>query len=279
MLKQKLGFSVAVLIACAGILRAEPPSHPNPSPQRGEGQKGLSAPQQREGQKQSRPRDYLPPALGWMRNVEAVQMLSAILSGQPPASGNMGWFHPGQSQYSQKWLVARMDKNHDGIIDKEEFTGPAEWFDRLDRDHDGKLTQTDFDWNDEATINRQMRIVHTFYGRIDADHDEKLTAAEWQELFKKAAKGKDSLSREDLHALLFPPPPPPSKNPGGGMPTPLTLLKGLFEGEIGSFHEGPKVGGLAPDFSLPKHDNEDKYITLASYRGKKPVVLIFGSFT
>lgn len=229
--------------------------------------------------KQAPPREYLPPALSWLRNVEAVQMLSAILSGQPPESGNMGWFHPGQSQYALRGLLERMDKNHDGVLSKEEFAGPAQWFDRLDRDHDGRLTRADFDWSDEATINRQMRLIHSFYGRIDADHDEKLTAAEWQEMFKKAAKGKEAISREELHALLFPPPRPPSKNSEGGMLMPLTLIKGLFEGELGSFHEGPKVGRLAPDFSLPKHDDEDKNITLSSFRGKKPVVLIFGSFT
>lgn len=227
----------------------------------------------------SRPRDFLPPALGWMRQVEAVQMLSAVLSGQPPASGSMGWFHPSQSQYAQKWLLERMDKNHDGTIDKDEFTGPVDWFERLDRDHNGRLTRNDFDWSDEAAINRQMRIIHSFYGRGDADHDEKLTAAEWQEMFKKAAKGKEALGREELHALLFPPPPAPSKKAEDGMMMPLTLLKGLFQGELGSFREGPKVGGLAPDFSLPKHDDDNKSITLASYRGKKPVVLIFGSFT
>ena len=51
------------------------------------------------------PGEYLPPTLSWLRNVEAVQMLAAILSGDPPASGDMGWFHPGQSRYSLKWLA------------------------------------------------------------------------------------------------------------------------------------------------------------------------------
>jgi hypothetical protein len=225
------------------------------------------------------PRDYLPPTLSWLREVEAAQMLGAILSGTPPASGDMGWFHPGQSQYGLKWLVQRMDQNGDGLVGKQEFTGPTELFDRLDRDHDGRLTAADFDWSDAAPINRQMRIVNPLFGRADADHDEKITSAEWQALFKQMAKGKDSISREELHALLFPPPPPPSsKKSGAGMLMPLTLLKGLFEGEIGSFHEGPKVGRLAPDFTLPKYD-EDKRITLSGFRGKKPVVLIFGSFT
>ncbi|HTU22236.1 MAG TPA: hypothetical protein VMG10_29630 [Gemmataceae bacterium] len=226
------------------------------------------------------PHEYLPPTLSWLREVEAVQMLAAILSGTPPASGNMGWFHPGQSQYGLKWLVERMDKDGDGAVRKQEFTGPAELFDRLDRDHNGRLTAVDFDWSDDAAINRQMSIVNQLFRRADADHDEKLTAAEWQEMFQRAARGKDSLNREELHALLFPPPPPlpTTRKPGAGMPTPRILLKGLFAGEIGSFHEGPKVGRLAPDFTLPRHD-EDKTITLSQFRGKKPVVLVFGSFT
>ncbi|MGH6991437.1 MAG: hypothetical protein ACREE3_16180, partial [Stellaceae bacterium] len=139
--------------------------------------------------RKSPPREYLPPTLSWLRQVEAAQMLAAILSGAPPASGDMGWFHPGQSQYGWKWLLQRMDKNHDGIIGKQEFTGPAEWFDRLDRDHDGRLTATDFDWSDDAPINRQMRLVNPLFGRADADRDEKITAAEWQALFQHMTNG------------------------------------------------------------------------------------------
>jgi hypothetical protein len=224
------------------------------------------------------PREYLPPALSWLRNVEGVQMLAAILSGEPPASGDMGWFHPGQSRYSLKWLAARMDQDHDGIVSRSEFTGPSEFFDRLDRDHDGRLTPADFDWSDASPIARQMRIVNQLFRRVDGDHNEKITSAEWQAMFKEAARGKDSLSREELHALLFPPPPPPSKNPMAGMPTPLTLLKGLFEGEIGSLLEGPSVGQVAPDFTLRTPDRATT-ITLSQFRGKKPVVLVFGSFT
>ncbi len=228
--------------------------------------------------KPSPPREFLPPTLSWLKQIEAVQMLAAIASGTPPSSGEMGWFHPGQSCYSLQWLLARMDKDHDGAISRKEFTGPSEQFDRLDRDHDGRLTPKDFDWSDASPLNREMRIVHQFYGRADADHNEKLTAAEWQALFQKAARGKESISREELHALLFPPPPPPSKNPAAGMPSPLTLIKGLFNGEIGSFHEGPAVGQLAPDFTLPSFDDE-LTIRLSQFRNRKPVVLVFGSFT
>jgi Ca2+-binding EF-hand superfamily protein len=221
------------------------------------------------------PREYLPPALSWLRQVEAAQMLGAILSGTPPSSG-IGWFHPGQSRYGLKWLVERMDKNGDGVVSKQEFLGSAEWFERLDRDHNGRLTQVDFDWSDDAPLNRQMRLIQPLFRRADADHDEKITSAEWQALFQQMAKGKDALDRDDLHALLFSA--LPSSKPSAGPPSPFALIKGLLEGEIGSFHEGPKVGQRAPDFTLPRYDN-DKSIALSRFRGKKPVVLVFGSFT
>ena len=37
-------------------------------------------------------------------------------------------------------------------------------------------------------------------------------------------------------------------------------------------------GALAPDFTLPRHDRSER-MTLSSYRGQRPVVLIFGSYT
>lgn len=40
----------------------------------------------------------------------------------------------------------------------------------------------------------------------------------------------------------------------------------------------PKVGDPAPDFGLRDVNGEDP-IRLSSFRGQKPIVLIFGSFT
>ena len=40
----------------------------------------------------------------------------------------------------------------------------------------------------------------------------------------------------------------------------------------------PKVGTLAPDFTL-KVRGSDKRVKLSSFRGKRPVVLVFGSYT
>jgi hypothetical protein len=68
------------------------------------------------------------------------------------------------------------------------------------------------------------------------------------------------------------------KGPPPGMPTPAILRRGVLLGEIGSPCEGPALGKEAPDFNLEAHDGVRRY-TLSQFRGKKPVVLIFGSFT
>ena len=55
-------------------------------------------------------------------------------------------------------------------------------------------------------------------------------------------------------------------------------VKGFATGELGSIHEGPAVGDLAPEFRLRTQDGDQEY-RLSQFRGRKPVVLIFGSFT
>ena len=41
----------------------------------------------------------------------------------------------------------------------------------------------------------------------------------------------------------------------------------------------PKVGDAAPDFELPMLGMKDTKVKLSSFTGKKPVALIFGSYT
>lgn len=40
----------------------------------------------------------------------------------------------------------------------------------------------------------------------------------------------------------------------------------------------PRAGDLAPDFTLHEIEGKDS-VTLSSFRGKKPVALVFGSYT
>jgi peroxiredoxin len=40
----------------------------------------------------------------------------------------------------------------------------------------------------------------------------------------------------------------------------------------------PKMGDMAPDFTLNDVEGQNS-VTLSNFRGKKPVALVFGSFT
>jgi hypothetical protein len=214
------------------------------------------------------------------RPPEIVQMALAIARGSQMGP-NAGWFHDGQSRYGWQWLARRYDANRDGRITRKEFKGPAELFDRLDRDRDGVLTAADFDWSDRSPFVRQSRMTDAWFIRLDANSNGRISRAEWEAFFNRAARGKQYLTRDDLRAALTPAAPAKSSGPpkkGGGGPSPMVFIRGLLNGELGSHFEGPAVGAVAPDFTLPTHDGKRK-VRLAEFRGRKPVVLIFGSFT
>jgi hypothetical protein len=118
--------------------------------------------------------------------------------------------------------------------------------------------------------------------RMDSDKDNAITVSEFQgppDLFQRLDRdGDGKLTPADFD---WTPPrqttmeaPPPGFVP----PSRWTLLKGLFKGEIGSMRHGPALGQLAPPFRLTTQDGK-RSISPEDYRGKKPVVLIFGSFT
>jgi hypothetical protein len=191
-----------------------------------------------------------------------------------------GWFHPGQSRYGWDWLKAR-DKNRDGSVSPEELGGPSELSSRLDRDHDGLIKADDLDWSPQSAYIRQQAAVRKQFVMMDTNTNGKISKAEWDAFFDKSAHHKRGLSLDDLGDALSPPPTQKdsqAKSTASAGPSRLTLLTGLFKGELGSRFEGPKVGDLAPDFTLKTHNGKEE-ITLSKLRHKKPVVLIFGSFT
>ena len=204
-------------------------------------------------------------------------MAWAIARGSQLGPGE-GWFHPGQTRYGWDWLAAHYDGNHDGKITADELGGPPGVFERLDRNHDGVLTGEDFDWSDKSPYVRQTGQVGQWFRMVDGNSNGKISPEEWEAFFQRMAQDKGYVTPEDLHRALFPPPPPrgTGKEPAG--PSPALLLKGLVSGEIGSVFAGPSVDQEAPDFTLPTEDGSQQY-SLSQWRGKKPVVLIFGSFT
>src|SRR6266851_5046044 len=218
-----------------------------------------------------------PPRI---RAPEIVEMMWALATGGD-LEGGVGWFHAGQSRYSWDWLAARYDADHDGTITREEFLGdqkgPAELFDRLDRDGDGVLTAEDFDWSSNSEFLKQSRPIGKWFRAVDANSNGRISQHEWQEFFAKATKGKDYLTPEDLRLMLQPPEKKDDQKADED-PSPLILLKGFATGELGSIHEGPALGEKAPEFTLRTQDGNDEF-RLSQFRGKKPVVLIFGSFT
>lgn len=97
--------------------------------------------------------------------------------------------------------------------------------------------------------------------RYDADHDGRITAAE----YTRSARGFRQLDAD-----------------GDGAVT-LHDFDVRFDGVPRQDEEfvygegGPEVGDPAPEFALPATQGAE--LALASFRGKKPVVLVFGSFT
>jgi len=216
---------------------------------------------------------------------ENVRMLLCILRGSRMGPGE-GWFGPSQTRYTWSWLAAAH-----GIdpttkeISRKAFRGTDAEFASLDRDRDGVLSATDLDWSEGSPIAKAGQQAKALFDSID-DGDGKVNPEEWLKLMKKLGGERDFLTRDDLIPLFLPKNParPASKAKAVGkeakMPPALKqmILKGFFDGDIGSWCEGPQLGEPAPDFTLPTPDGK-KPITLSHSFGKKPVVLIFGSFT
>jgi hypothetical protein len=223
--------------------------------------------------------DLLAAAYEAKQPPEAVRMLLAILRG-PRIGANDGWFGPAEMRYTWQWLAKLHGVDPEtGSITRQMFRGSDLLFARLDRDKDGRITADDLDWSDKSVYMQQTAMARGWFRKMDSNGNEQLTKEELIEFFDKAAKGKNSLSFDEFRDALLDgravAKGSTSVRPASMRPV---LIRGLFNGEIGSINEGPHVGQPAPNFKLRTLGGKET-VELASVIGKKPVVLVFGNYT
>jgi Ca2+-binding EF-hand superfamily protein len=223
----------------------------------------------------------------WRKRPEWGDMAIAILKGERMRVG-MGWWQLGLKRYDWSWLRAQFDANQDGLIDRDELPEHVslgdKWFMRLDRDLDGKLSAADFEGADSTAsagpagmLNMMSNVL---FSRLDMDSNGRISLDELAEFFAKSDSASlGFLTPEDLRAGLddLEMRKQPARGQGGEPPA-AEMLRMFLTGQLGWLEAGPGYGEVAPDFTLPTHDGTGT-VTLSDSRGKKPVVLIFGSFT
>ena len=217
----------------------------------------------------------------WPDRPEWVDMLADILQGSQLGPYD-GWFRTAVTKTRFTWDATRgrYDADRDGQVARREFPGSDADFARLDGDRDGALTAADFDFSAPALM---PSVGSSFFARADRDGNGKVTPEEFQGLFR-ASDGdqRGFLSQQDV-VTAFTPPARPARLPAAAPPTnagpsKATLVRGLFQQEIGSLQPGPDLDAAAPDFTLKTADGRSS-VTLSQLVGPKPVVLIFGNFT
>ena len=213
-----------------------------------------------------------------LRLPEKVEMLATFISPGWGIREGRGWFRACNSRYTWPWLISRLDSDHDGSITRAELERIGKpLLARLDRDRSGAITAEDLDWSENSEYLKRRRPARALSLQLDRNSNGRITKQEWAALYQGLAGDKGFMTSEDLADCLtrssstdFIPP--------SDMPTRWTLLKGVISGDLGSLEEGPKSDTVAPDFTLDTYDRRQT-ISLAQFKGKKPVVLIFGSFT
>jgi len=214
-------------------------------------------------------RESLPP------DSEAIAMLNSIMKGGT-LGGEDGWFPlaKAQSRFDWDYLRQRYDSNADQEITRDEFSGSAAQYGRLDRDGDKKLSSADLDWSEHSLTSSPGFMM---FFMADRDANGKVTREEFAALFDQVAGADDNFLALDELRNQFLPQPSNARDKRADRPSISTLVEGLKEQEIGSLQSGPNVGEVAPDFTLV--DLQGNSVTLFKEVGDKPIVLIFGNFT
>ncbi|MBI4606458.1 MAG: hypothetical protein HY721_31215 [Planctomycetes bacterium] len=210
---------------------------------------------------------------------EWADMAAAILKDEA-MDARGGWWRSGGTRYGWEWARRSFDLDRDEEVSPQEIPLSEASFERTDRDRDGVLTERDF--MPPGRGQGQPSPAGALFQRLDRDSNGRVSRGELDRFFEEADEdGLGFLTQEDLAAALR-----PRRRGGGGEqrretegePSRWSFLLMLFAGQLGSLGEGPRVGEMAPDFELPAHDGRSR-LRLSGARGKRPVVLVFGSFT
>ena len=203
-------------------------------------------------------------------------MAVSILKGEAMDT-RKGWWRPAQKRHGWEWLRDRFDSNRDGRLQRSELPEAERYFERLDSDADGVVSAADFRGRPDE---QGAGLARSFFRTLDNDSNGRVSRDELSKFFDRADREQlGFLTPEDLRRALSEPDSSRAKEGGKSeYPSPWQMLSMLLSGQLGSLTEGPAVDQRAPDFTLKTRDGTSSF-TLSSSRGKKPVVLIFGSFT
>lgn len=227
----------------------------------------------------------------WKERPEWVEMAMTILQRQPMGSGR-GWYKPAAKRFDWEWIAKAFPKaTDDNIIEPGEVPELDEKrFQRMDRTQDGYFSKTDLEWASNPTMSG-FGVADAIFQKLDTDANGRLSKEELDEWFREVGDGFDFLTMEEWRkGLQVAPPSRASRGRRTNQPADqrLVFFRRLLNGELGSLTEGPKLGQAAPELNLPlltrtsdgvSLEMTDRFVKLAEFRGKKPVVLIFGSFT
>ena len=199
-------------------------------------------------------------------------------------------------------FLDRYDRDRDGRVTRAEHARTGEAFENLDRDRDGIITAADFRQAVSMPVDlaAPFIIVRRFAGP-DADS---IGVGDLDDAFATADADQDGAV--DRAEFLGPEPPPgPDRfapvlsaadsdrdgklllaelkgyalrrdRDGDGRLSRRERMKPGVEPSIGFIEPGKREP--APDFMLPREDGAGT-VTLSAFAGKRPVALIFGSFT
>jgi len=179
----------------------------------------------------------------------------------------------GRGEMMGQMLLSRMksgmDADSDGSVTTKEWKA---FLKNADSDKDKILSQ------DELVDAGSPERMAEFASRtFDSNDDQKIQIGELDPVFERADADKNGI----LEGNEISDPRRGGRDRGGRGRERGRGQRGRGQrgGRDGQGSSLPTPGDMAPDFKLPVVGNKGQSITLSDFRGKRPVALIFGSYT